>query len=97
MPTLANPQVFIVRVWRRFGAFRASVRRVDEAQGREFCAPGELASYLADTGDAPGAAAPGVAATVTATTSATTSVTATAADPASVPGGGAQGEADATA
>lgn len=39
-------QVFIVRVWRSRGEFRASVRGVTNEEPRLFCQPGEIAEFL---------------------------------------------------
>lgn len=39
-------QIFIVRVWRSGGEFRASVRGVTNEEPRLFCQPGEIAEFL---------------------------------------------------
>lgn len=57
---MADPELFVVRVWRRLeGRFRASVRRVDEEETRHFSRPDEVAQFLSDAA-APAMPAPGV-------------------------------------
>jgi hypothetical protein len=54
--------LFVVRVWRQRGAFRATTRRVDDEDTRLFVAVAELAAFLeasaARTGDDPRPAVP---------------------------------------
>jgi hypothetical protein len=56
MPKPMEPQVFIVRIWRRALHFQASVRRVDQAGTREFRNADELIEYLGSTADGASAA-----------------------------------------
>lgn len=59
-PAVEPSQLFLVRVWTRAPAFRASVRAVDEPEPRWFTTPAELAHYLASGTPDPGAGpAPG--------------------------------------
>jgi hypothetical protein len=48
--------LFVVRVWRRREAFRASVRRVEDEEARWFDSAQEVARYLEDAAEGDAAA-----------------------------------------
>jgi len=47
---MEDGSLYLVRVWRHPGEFRASVRSVSDEHLRLFTAPDDLARYFAETG-----------------------------------------------
>ncbi len=50
---MSDSTLFVVRIWRRLSAFRASVRRVDGEEPRVFDSAAEVARYLEQASEAP--------------------------------------------
>ena len=43
---MSDSRLFVVRVWRQWTSFRASVRRVDDEEAQLFSTAAEVARYL---------------------------------------------------
>lgn len=55
---MRDSTLFVVRIWRRCSAFRASVRRVDGEEPRVFDSAAEVARYLESESEAAAGADP---------------------------------------
>jgi nucleoside-diphosphate-sugar epimerase len=57
---MAESELFVVRIWRQIAdGFRATVRRVDGDETRQFSRPEDVTRFLVDTANNGGSQQPG--------------------------------------